>query len=63
MTLWEKEPPKMLPSLFSVGHLYLGMQSTYKSILFPSWDSLGELFLDLHPIFKIGLFVFLMFRF
>lgn len=42
MALWDKKPPKMPLNLFSVGHLLQGMQPTYKSNLFPQWDSLGE---------------------
>ena len=36
------EPPKMLVSFFSVGHLLLGVKPTLKDSLFPQLDSLGE---------------------
>lgn len=41
MTLWDKEPAKMVLNTFCVGYLLLGMQSTFKSSLFLS-DTLSE---------------------
>jgi hypothetical protein len=40
--LRDKEPPKKLLSLLSVGHLLLGMQPTHKSSSFPQQESFGE---------------------
>lgn len=42
MTFWDKGPPNVPLSVFLGGHLLLDMQPTFKSGLFPQWDSLEK---------------------
>lgn len=37
-TLWKKEPPKLQLSLFTAGHLLVGVQPTLNHNLFPQWE-------------------------